>query len=123
MRAALLHAVGDDKLDIRDDFTLTPVGPTDVRVKIRATGVCHSDLSVMNGVLPMPLPVIPGHEGAGVVMEVGDHVTTVKPGDHVIINWTPTCGVCRNCLLGQPYLCMHYVMESFMVSRFRYGAD
>ncbi|GII79353.1 alcohol dehydrogenase [Sphaerisporangium rufum] len=123
MRAALLHAVGDDKLDIRDDFTLTPVGPTDVRVKIRATGVCHSDLSVLSGVLPMPLPVIPGHEGAGEVVEVGDHVTSVRPGDHVIINWTPACGSCPNCIVGQPYLCMTYVMESFSLARFRFGGD
>ncbi|MFC4535482.1 Zn-dependent alcohol dehydrogenase [Sphaerisporangium dianthi] len=123
MRAALLHAVGDDKLDIRDDFTLTPVGPTDVRVKVKATGVCHSDLSVLTGVLPMPLPVIPGHEGAGEVVEVGDHVTTVKPGDHVIINWTPACGACPNCLVGQPFLCMTYVMESFTLARFRYGGE
>lgn len=86
MRGALLHAVGDDKLDIRDDLTLTPVGPADVRVRIRATGVCHSDLSVIDGVLPMPLPIIPGHEGAGEVVEVGDHVTSVQPGDHVIVN-------------------------------------
>ncbi|MCW2876388.1 MAG: hypothetical protein JWQ95_488 [Sphaerisporangium sp.] len=123
MRAALLHAVGDDKLDIRDDFTLTPVGPTDVRVRIKATGVCHSDLSVLSGVLPMALPVIPGHEGAGEVVEVGDHVTSVQPGDHVIINWTPACGTCPNCMVGQPFLCMTYVMESFSLPRFRFGGD
>ncbi|GGQ01997.1 alcohol dehydrogenase catalytic domain-containing protein [Streptosporangium pseudovulgare] len=123
MRGALLHAVGDDKLDIRDDFTLTPVGPTDVRIKIRATGVCHSDLSVISGVLPMPLPIIPGHEGAGEVVEIGDHVTSVQPGDRVIVNWTPACGHCANCLVGQPYLCMTYMMESFVNARFRYGGD
>jgi S-(hydroxymethyl)glutathione dehydrogenase/alcohol dehydrogenase len=123
MRAALLHAVGDDKLDIRDDFTLTPVGPSDVRVKIKATGVCHSDLSVISGVLPMPLPVIPGHEGAGEVVEVGGHVTTVQPGDHVIISWTPACGQCASCLGGQPYLCMTFLMDSFTVPRFRYGGE
>ncbi|MDH2427734.1 alcohol dehydrogenase catalytic domain-containing protein [Sphaerisporangium sp. TRM90804] len=123
MRAALLHAVGDEKLDIRDDFTLTPLRPTDVRVKVKATGVCHSDLSVMTGVLPMPLPVILGHEGAGVVVEVGEHVSTVQPGDHVILNWTPACGACPNCIGGQPFLCMTYVMESFTLARFRYGAD
>ncbi|GAA4227628.1 S-(hydroxymethyl)glutathione dehydrogenase/alcohol dehydrogenase [Streptosporangium album] len=123
MRGALLHAVGDDKLDIRDDFTLAPTGPTDVRVKIRATGVCHSDLSVISGVLPMPLPVIPGHEGAGEVVEVGDHVTTVQPGDHVIVNWTPACGHCANCLVNQPFLCMTYMMDSFVNARFRYGGD
>ncbi|MGW0058551.1 Zn-dependent alcohol dehydrogenase [Streptosporangium sandarakinum] len=123
MRGALLHAVGDDKLDIRDDFTLTPVGPTDVRIKIRATGVCHSDLSMISGVLPMPLPIIPGHEGAGEVVEIGDHVTSVQPGDRVIVNWTPACGHCANCLVGQPYLCMTYMMESFVNARFRYGGD
>ncbi|GLX01767.1 Zn-dependent alcohol dehydrogenase [Microtetraspora sp. NBRC 16547] len=123
MRGALLHAVGDDKLDIRDDFTLAPVGPTDVRVRIKATGVCHSDLSVLSGVLPMPLPVIPGHEGAGEVVEVGDHVTSVQPGDHVIINWTPACGDCPNCVAGQPHLCMTFVMKSFTDARFRYGGD
>ncbi|MFI6507499.1 Zn-dependent alcohol dehydrogenase [Streptosporangium sp. NPDC050855] len=123
MRGALLHAVGDDMLDIRDDFTLAPVGPTDVRVRIRATGVCHSDLSVINGVLPMPLPVIPGHEGAGEVVEVGDYVTSVQPGDHVIINWVPTCGSCANCLVNQPFLCTTYVMDSFVNARFRYDGD
>ncbi|MEU0518480.1 Zn-dependent alcohol dehydrogenase [Streptosporangium sp. NPDC006007] len=123
MRGALLHAVGDDKLDIRDDLTLTPVGPADVRVRIRATGVCHSDLSVIDGVLPMPLPIIPGHEGAGEVVEVGGHVTSVQPGDHVIVNWTPACGTCRNCLVNQPFLCMTYMMDSFVNARFRYGGD
>ncbi len=54
MRGALLHTIGADKLDIRDDLTLVPVGPTDVRVRIRATGVCHSDLSAISGVLPQP---------------------------------------------------------------------
>ncbi|GAA3116130.1 Zn-dependent alcohol dehydrogenase [Streptosporangium carneum] len=123
MRGALLHAVGDDRLDIRDDLTLAPVGPADVRVRIRATGVCHSDLSVISGVLPMPLPVVPGHEGAGEVVEVGEHVTTLSPGDHVIVNWTPACGSCSNCLVNQPFLCMTYMMDSFVNARFRYGGD
>ncbi|WP_433515908.1 zinc-binding dehydrogenase [Nonomuraea sp. CA-143628] len=123
MRAALLHAVGDDKLDIRDDVTLTPVGPTDVRVRIKATGVCHSDLSAMSGVLPQPVPLVPGHEGAGEVVEVGEHVDSVQPGDHVIINWRPSCQACELCLGGQPYLCMKYVIESFTKGNFRFGGD
>ncbi|MEW9532717.1 Zn-dependent alcohol dehydrogenase [Microbispora sp. NPDC049125] len=123
MRGALLHAVGDEKLDIRDDFTLTPVGPADVRVRVRATGVCHSDLSVLTGALPMPLPVIPGHEGAGDVVEVGEAVTSVQPGDHVILNWTPACGDCPSCMAGQPNLCLTYVMKSFGEARFRFGGD
>lgn len=121
MRGAVLHAIGDGTLDIRDDVTLTPVGPADVRVKIKATGVCHSDLSALTGVLPMPLPLIPGHEGAGEVVEVGDHVTSVRPGDHVIINWTPACGECRSCVAGQPFLCLTYAKKSFKEPRFRYA--
>jgi S-(hydroxymethyl)glutathione dehydrogenase/alcohol dehydrogenase len=121
MRAALLHAVGDDKLDIRDDVTLAPVGPTEVRVRIRATGVCHSDLSAMSGVLPQPVPLVPGHEGAGEVVEVGDHVSSVKPGDHVIISWRPACQECDLCLGGQPFLCNKYIIESFTKGNFRFG--
>ncbi|NRQ38832.1 Zn-dependent alcohol dehydrogenase [Nonomuraea sp. NN258] len=123
MRAAILHAVGNDKLDIRDDVTLAPVGPTDVRVRIRATGVCHSDLSAMSGVLPQPVPLVPGHEGAGEVVEVGEHVTSLKPGDHVVINWRPACQECDLCLGGQPYMCMKFVIESFSKGNFRLGGD
>ncbi|MBX6383528.1 MAG: Zn-dependent alcohol dehydrogenase [Microbispora sp.] len=122
MRGALLHAVGDE-LDIRDDFTLTPVGPGDVRVRVKATGVCHSDLSVLTGVIPQPLPIIPGHEGAGEVVEVGDGVTTVRPGDHVIINWTPACGDCPHCVGGQPNLCTTYMAKSFSEPRFRFDGQ
>ncbi|MFF4418447.1 alcohol dehydrogenase catalytic domain-containing protein [Streptosporangium sp. NPDC001559] len=120
MRGALLHAVGDDRLDIRDDLTLAPVGPADVRIRIRATGVCHSDLSAISGVLPMPLPVVLGHEGAGVVVETGERVTSVSPGDHVVVNWTPACDTCSNCLAGQPFLCMKYMKDAFVNARFRY---
>ncbi|MEV0621225.1 Zn-dependent alcohol dehydrogenase [Nonomuraea sp. NPDC050404] len=123
MRAAILHAVGNDKLDIRDDVTLTPVGPAEVRVRIKATGVCHSDLSAMSGVLPQPVPLILGHEGAGEVVEVGEHVTSVKPGDHVVISWRPACQECDLCVGGQPYLCMKYVIESFTKGNFRFGGD
>nr|WP_055505272.1 Zn-dependent alcohol dehydrogenase [Nonomuraea pusilla] len=123
MRAAILHAVGNDKLDIRDDVTLAPVGPAEVRVRIRATGVCHSDLSAMSGVLPQPVPLVPGHEGAGEVVETGEHVTSVKPGDHVVISWRPSCQECDLCVGGQPYMCMKYVIESFSKGAFRFGGD
>src|SRR3954451_1452144 len=123
MRAAVLSQVGETKLDVRDDVETVEVGPGLVRVKIHATGVCHSDLSAMTGVLPQPLPLIPGHEGAGEVIEVGDHVSSVRPGDHVIVNWTPACGDCPNCIVGQPFLCMTYVMKGFMEARFVYGGD
>ena len=108
MRAAVLRNTGDEKLEIRDDLTLTPVGPGEVKVKIHATGVCHSDVSGMNGTIPQPAPFVPGHEGAGVVAEVGEGVTSVQPGDHVIIAWSPPCGSCKFCVdRKQPNLCMN----------------
>ena len=66
------------------DIHLGNIGPNDVRVQIRATGLCHSDVAVQTGALPFPLPMILGHEGAGVVMEVGSEVTQTKVGDHVV---------------------------------------
>jgi S-(hydroxymethyl)glutathione dehydrogenase/alcohol dehydrogenase len=113
MRAALLRNTGDDKLEIRDDIEVGPVGPGRVRVDIKATGVCHSDLSAMNGTIPQPAPFVPGHEGAGIVAEVGEGVTSVKPGDHVIVAWSPPCGHCSFCLgHGQPNLCSNIQMEA-----------
>ena len=70
MKAALIMELNQD-LVIRDDIELGEVGPKDVRVKIGSSGVCHSDLSVVNGTIPMPPPAVLGHEGAGVVQEVG----------------------------------------------------
>ena len=106
MRAAVLRAVGDDKLDLPDDVTAEGPGPGQVRVRIAATGVCHSDLSGMNGTIPTEVPVVLGHEGAGEVIAVGDLVTGLAEGDHVIISWMPPCGACADCLRGQPQLCL-----------------
>ena len=61
---------------------------------MKASGLCHSDLSVIEGKLPLPLPILLGHEGAGVVLECGKGVSNVKPGDHVVLNNVPECGVC-----------------------------
>ena len=87
------------------DVTLAPTGPDQVRVRLAATGVCHSDLSIIRGGLRHLLPAVPGHEGAGVVVEVGAHVTSVRPGDHVTLNWTPSCGSCFFCAKDEPWLC------------------
>ncbi|GAA1537897.1 zinc-dependent alcohol dehydrogenase family protein [Actinomadura kijaniata] len=122
-RAAVLHAVGDTELDLRDDVTAVDPGPDQVKVKIKATGVCHSDLSTMSGVLPSVPPAVIGHEGAGVVAEVGDRVPGVQVGDHVVINWTPDCGTCPECLRGEPYLCMGFIGAAFSDPRFRIGGD
>jgi len=79
---------------------------TKVLVKIAASGVCHSDLSHLNGTLPLPAPpAVLGHEGAGIVEEVGADVTGIKPGDHVILSWRSPCGRCRYCVTGRPHLC------------------
>ena len=82
-----------------------PPGPGEVRVRIHAAGVCHSDLHVMKGDQPMKMPIILGHEGAGVVEDVGVGVTSVEPGDHVIPIWRMSCGRCEYCLSGRPALC------------------
>ena len=85
MRAALLHQTGDEKLEVVDDIEINPPGPGEVTVKIEATGVCHSDLHAMQGSLPQGAPFVPGHEGAGIVTAVGEGVTALAEGDHVVV--------------------------------------
>ncbi|HEY8526160.1 MAG TPA: Zn-dependent alcohol dehydrogenase [Acidimicrobiales bacterium] len=119
MRAAVLRNTGDDKLEVRDDVGLSDVGPGQVKVDIQATGVCHSDLSAMTGVIPQPAPFVPGHEGAGIVREVGEGVTSVAPGDHVIVCWSPPCGHCAFCIdRKQPNLCSNMQMATMGVTNF-----
>jgi S-(hydroxymethyl)glutathione dehydrogenase/alcohol dehydrogenase len=120
MRAALLRNINDDALEVRDDVELVDLQPGEVKVKIEATGLCHSDLSVMNGTIPQPPPCVLGHEGAGVVAEVGDGVTGVQPGDHVIVAWSPPCGVCKFCTgRHQPNLCPNIQMVMGGTPHFR----
>ncbi|MCF8032322.1 MAG: Zn-dependent alcohol dehydrogenase [Desulfarculaceae bacterium] len=89
-----------------EELELAPPRQGEVLVEIKAAGICHSDLSVLSGVFAMPpLPAVPGHEGAGIVREVGPGVDKVKPGDHVMLLWAPTCGGCFYCQHEQPYLC------------------
>jgi S-(hydroxymethyl)glutathione dehydrogenase / alcohol dehydrogenase len=122
VRAALLTAVGPEAgVELRDDVTAVGPGPGEVRVRLRATGVCHSDLSVLTGVIPSGMPSILGHEGAGEVIEVGSQVTAVKPGQHAVISWTPACGDCPECHRGLPFLCLTYVIEGLNTPRFRLG--
>lgn len=108
--AAVLHEVGAPL--VVEDIDLAPVGPRDVRVRIAASGVCHSDLSVQQGNIPFMFPTVLGHEGAGVVEEVGEEVTRVAPGDHVVLTWMPPCRSCFWCLEGQPMLCEQGLAES-----------
>jgi S-(hydroxymethyl)glutathione dehydrogenase/alcohol dehydrogenase len=80
-------------------------GPGEVLVEVRAAGVCHSDLHPARGDWPMKTPVVLGHEGSGIVREVGRDVTRVKTGDHVVLSWAPACGECPPCLEGRAVLC------------------
>ncbi len=89
-----------------ENISLDPPKAGEVLVKMRATGVCHTDLSTINGTLPLPLPTVIGHEGAGVVDQVGEGVSNVKPGDHVVLSFVPTCGTCFHCLRGETHLCV-----------------
>jgi S-(hydroxymethyl)glutathione dehydrogenase/alcohol dehydrogenase len=77
----------------------------EVLVRLAATGLCHSDYHLVTGDIPVPFPIVPGHEGAGVVERVGPGVTRIKPGDHVLLIWIPACGQCRFCSMGQSMLC------------------
>ncbi|WP_454918866.1 zinc-dependent alcohol dehydrogenase family protein [Xanthobacter sediminis] len=88
-----------------ETITLDPPGADEVLVKIAAAGLCHSDLSVINGDRPRPTPMVLGHECAGVVEEVGAGVTDLKPGDRVVMSFLPTCGHCLSCMDGRAQLC------------------
>ena len=123
MRAAVLHEIGQDKLEVHDDVEAVGFGPGRVRVRIRATGLCHSDLSAMNGVLPQPAPFVPGHEGAGEIIDVGDNVGHVKPGDRVVLCWLPACGACPACKRGQTELCLAGFMNAGTPNFKRSGGD
>jgi S-(hydroxymethyl)glutathione dehydrogenase/alcohol dehydrogenase len=101
--AAVLRSVGQP-LSV-ERLSLSAPGPRDVLVRMGAAGLCHTDLEVMRGAIAIPLPMVLGHEGAGVVEAVGEGVERVQPGDHVIGSWNPACGHCFYCSRGQPLLC------------------
>lgn len=88
-----------------DDLEVRAPGPNEVLVKVGAAGLCHSDISVINGTIAFPPPVVLGHEGAGVVEAVGELITHVSPGDHVALSTLAACGACRECDRGNPTLC------------------
>jgi alcohol dehydrogenase len=87
------------------DMELDPPGPTEVLVRVRAAGLCHSDLSVIDGNRPRPLPMLLGHEAAGTVVACGQDVQGFNLGDHVITTFVPACRVCESCRNGRPALC------------------
>lgn len=111
IRAAVLESIGatapyaqSQPLKIRE-VDLDPPGQDEVLIQIKAAGLCHSDLSVINGDRPRPLPMVLGHESAGLVVECGPGVHDLKPGDRVILVFMPSCGCCLPCAEGRPALC------------------
>ena len=102
MLAAVLHDTPSDL--VIEELELKEPGPGEVRVKIAASGLCHTDWETMKGYQPQILPAVIGHEGAGIVDKIGDGVTLVKEGDHVVCSWEPNCGYCFYFDQAQPIL-------------------
>jgi S-(hydroxymethyl)glutathione dehydrogenase/alcohol dehydrogenase len=96
-----------------EEVQLADPGPGQVRVAIKATGLCHSDDHAVTGDMPVPLPLVGGHEGAGIVEAVGAGVTRVAPGDHVVLIFQPPCGYCRNCARGRSNLCLNANLQAY----------
>jgi len=104
MKAAVLHET-KSPLTI-EEVTVGKPSPREVLIRTRACGVCHSDLHFIDGLYPAPLPFVPGHEAAGVVEAVGDDVTAIKAGDHVVTCFSTFCGRCEFCVTGRLSLCL-----------------
>ena len=121
MKAAVLYEVNTPL--VVEDVELEDPKQGEVLVKVAAAGVCHSDLSFMEGRWKIAIPLVMGHEGAGIVEKVGEGVSSVQPGDHVIFSWVASCGVCRNCSRGKPYLCSNTPLSTMKdgTSRFKKG--
>ena len=112
MRAAIF--VGEEQPLVVEEVTPTPPGPRDAVVRVSASGVCHSDLSIIHGYVPIPPPVILGHEGAGVVEAVGPEVSRVKVGDRVVASFVYACGTCFWCVNHQTNLCENSLGTGFI---------
>ncbi|WP_179333925.1 zinc-dependent alcohol dehydrogenase family protein [Winogradskyella costae] len=110
-RAAVLHKIGHERPYTKskpltiEDVELEAPGHEEVLVKIKAAGICHSDLSVVDGNRPRPVPMVLGHEAAGIIEKVGDHVKGFEVGDHVVFAFLPSCGHCKFCQSGKTALC------------------
>ena len=102
-RGAVIHEVGG-KWQVQD-LTVAEPGEDEVLIQVMASGLCHSDDHFVTGDIPVTLPMVGGHEGAGIVVEVGSKVTRVKKGDHVATLFIPACGTCTYCARGQQYIC------------------
>jgi len=95
----------DSRPLVIEELEVTAPGPREVLVEIAAAGLCHSDLSAINGSRPWPLPIVLGHEAAGIVREIGAGVDDLQAGDHVVFSYVPVCGRCAMCVNGRGHLC------------------
>ena len=111
IKAAVLRRTGEPFLI--EELELAPPGAMEVLVQVKAAGVCHSDWHLLTGATKYPLPLVPGHEGAGVVTAIGADVTRVRVGDHVSLNWAASCGHCFYCDRGQSFLCAAYATPNW----------
>jgi Zn-dependent alcohol dehydrogenase len=107
--AAVLEAPGKDL--VLETVQLSAPGPSEVLVRVEASGVCHSDWNAATGASATPTPAVLGHEGGGIVEAIGSAVTRVAPGDKVVLSWLPTCGVCPACMRGDLSLCANSTTE------------
>ena len=105
MRAAVCYELG--KPLVVEDVRILPPGPGEVRVRVAATAICHSDIHAIRPDWEQPVPIVAGHEAAGVVEQVGEGVTLVRPGDRVVLSLIRSCGRCFYCATGAPELCDH----------------
>src|SRR6266849_3443097 len=115
-RAAVLRQSGTP-LAI-EQVTGDDPAPADVVVRVRAAGLCHTDLEVIDGSLRYPMPIVLGHEAAGVIVQVGSAVEKVRTGDHVVLSWNPHCGHCFYCDRGLPILCEDYLAKGGQAVQF-----
>jgi alcohol dehydrogenase len=110
-KAAVLRTIGAPRPYARsrplsiEEVDLAPPKPVELLVRIAGAGLCHSDLSVINGDRPRPVPMVLGHEGSGEVVEVGSAIDDVRPGDHVVFQFSAACGRCPRCVEGRPQVC------------------
>lgn len=102
-RAAVLYEFSSPL--VIEEIDVQPPGAGEISVRMAASGVCHSDLHIQQGIHRCRVPAIIGHEGAGIVEAVGEGVRGLRPGDHVVLSWLPYCGRCRFCVSGRPQLC------------------
>jgi S-(hydroxymethyl)glutathione dehydrogenase/alcohol dehydrogenase len=107
MKAAVLEATNQPI--VISELSISDPGPGQVRVAVKSCGCCHSDLSVIDGSFPAPLPIVLGHEAAGVVEEIGAGVTSLAPGDHVVLTPCPPCGTCYWCVRGEASSCIRTI--------------